>query len=379
MLEKTVRNNLGRLGPMLLRVGERSKGPLREELMRAVRAAETDPQTLEDLLNRIPANNIMLKDVAITICQRAVEMARMHGDLMVEVAMLERLARQLAAAGHKNEAADLSVEALDLIIRHSQGNEPAITAALFKQFLMTSQRLLTIRRTADSVDLLLRARDLAFEAMPTDPAFYMPQLAQALANLTKAYQALGRGTDVAASIQAEWELLTSLESIDDLSARDRLAGQLESRVSVLQDYIPRTEIIRAVSEAHEARLAAAAISEKPLVTEIRACRGVATVYDSLQCHDEAAAARENAELVWRRLAGSDLEAYGEGLAEVLMSRANQPRSDNEQAIELLREVVSIRRDIVDRRPGRGSSARLAETLMNLGDKLLRASKAAAFR
>jgi tetratricopeptide (TPR) repeat protein len=369
MLEKALRTGLHRLGPMILRVGERSEGPLREEFMRAVRVAETDFQTLEDLLGKIPANSVLLQDAAITMCQRAVGMARMEGDAMVEAAMLERLASRLDTTGHKDEAADLSMEALGLMVRDVQGDESSIASTLITQLLVTARRLRAVRRTADSVTLLHRARDLAFEVMPGDPAFYVTQLASVLTGLTKAYEVLGRGTDMAASARAEWDLLVNVRDIDDLTSKARVASHLESRVSVLQDYVPRVELLAALSEAHQIRLTAATVSDEPLLAEIQAWRGLAHAYEALRCREEMLVARENAELAWRHLTKRGLDVYGEGLAEVLMFRANHLSEGDEQAIDILREVVSIRRSIVSRQPGRNSSAALAQALLSLGGKL----------
>jgi tetratricopeptide (TPR) repeat protein len=369
MLEKAVRADLARLGPMILRIGERSEGPLRDEFTRAVLAAKADLPTLEYLLERIPADSVLLQDVAVTIGRRVVAMARIDGDTMLVAATLERLAGRLAGAGRKDKAADVSVEALDLIMLEAQGNETSNAGPLIAQSLATARRLRAADRTVESLAVLQRASGLARQSELVGPGLYLPQHAIVLANLTTTYKTLGRGADVAASAQSEWDLLKTLGNVGDAETQARLAGQMQSRASALQHYIPLGDILTAVSQAHDIRMAIAASSYEPLVAKMQAWRSLAEAYHTLHCNEEALAAGERAENACRQLATMDPENYGEDLAQILSFRANHVNRDSDQAISLLRELVTVRQAICSRRPSRENSHALSRALISFGHNL----------
>ena len=183
-LEKVLRSDLHRLGPVILRIGERSEGPLREEFIRALRAAEVDFDTLDVFLSAIPMQSVHLHTVAIAICQRAVELARKGGDALVVATMLERFASRLSKVGQNKEALDQSLEALNLILGEAQGEEAAVAVPLIAQLLVVAQRLRTIRRTTEAITYLNRARDLAQEVLADNPSLHVPQLSYVLGCLT---------------------------------------------------------------------------------------------------------------------------------------------------------------------------------------------------
>jgi tetratricopeptide (TPR) repeat protein len=368
-LERVLRSNLHRLGPIVLRIGERSEGPLREEFIRALRATEIDFQTLDSFLSAIPAQSVHLHIVALAICHRAVELARRDGDVLLVATMLERFAGRLSEVGQNKEALERSLEALGLILGDVEGEEATLAMLLVEQLLVVARRLITLRETAKAITYLDRAKDLAQDVLPGNPSLHGPQLSYVLAELTTIRVTLGNDDEIADSVQAEWNLFSLIGNLKTPAANVLLATQLLRRVRAFQSYFSQADLLAGVSRAHQAAMEAAALADEPPIAELQAWRELAQAYRSLGCAEEELSAAQNAEDICRSLMAADPLRYGADLANVLAFRADHAGGDHEIAIDFLKEVVVIRREILSQTPSRANLSALARALLGLGQRL----------
>jgi tetratricopeptide (TPR) repeat protein len=368
-LERVLRSDLHRLGPIVLRIGERSEGPLRDEFIRALRATEIDFQTLDEFLSAVPAQSVHLHKVAIAICQRAVELARRAGDALLVATMLERFASRLSEVGQNKEALEQSLEALDLILRDAQGEETTLAVPLVAQLLVVARRLITIRETAKAITYLDHARHLAEDVLPDNPSLHGPQLSYVLGELTAIRVTLGNDGEIADSVQAEWNFFSLIGCLKTPASNALLATQFLRRVRAFQSYVPRLDLLAGISRAHQAAIEAAALTDEPLIAELQGWRELAQAYRSLDCAEEELSAAQKAEDICRGLMAVDPLRYGADLANMLAFRADHVGGDHEVAIDFLKEVVAIRRRILSQTPSRANSSALARALLGLGQRL----------
>ena len=187
--------------------------------------------------------------------------------------------------------------------------------------------------------------------------------------LTTIHIALGRGAEITASVQAEWDLFSFIGNLDTSTSNALLATQLLQRVSSFQPYVSRADLLAAVSHARQVRMDSAAFADEPAISQLQAWRGLAQTYRMLDCSDEELSAAQEAEDICRGLAETDPQRYAADLADVLAFRAAHAGEDPETSIDFVKEVVSIRREIFSREPDRANSDELVRALLALGQEL----------
>jgi tetratricopeptide (TPR) repeat protein len=366
-LEKELRSELEKLGPAVLRIGERSEGPLREEFIRALRTADVDFGTLETFLQAIPVRSVHMHAVAVAISRRAVALAKKDGDALIAAAMLEGFADRLWQVGQNRESLRLSMEALELIAKGAEGEETSVPIALISQQVVVANRLRVMRRTAAAFGHIERALQLTRDVLPSNQSLYVPLMSQVLRRLTDLHLDMGDGDAITEDVMAEWQNFSHIGHLDGAAANSLLANEFFGRLSFLQRYIARTELLAAVVPAQQARMADAEIADDADLAVIRVLRGLANAYRLLDCPEAEHLAVAQAEQACRQALERNHPGAATELAKTLAFRADN--ADPESAIDYSRQIVALRRDGARIEPSRVNLGNLARALRALGQKL----------
>ena len=374
LLANALRVDLLPLGTRILNIGDVSEGPLREELMRAIRSATTDLHTLEALRKSIPPRSILLHDVAIAIGRRSVEIAAQSGDKSLLGAYLEKLATELEAAGYVHDALELSAQSLDLIKSADHGGDDLIAESIIAQSKRMAARLQNVHRAGESVAVLQQAKEVADQVTARSPDRGYQMLASVQSSLTSAYQALGYGDEVVTSVREEWNLASNLAQVTDLQCRSSLAAYFQHRASTLDRFLSRSDVLAMLAHSHEVRLEAAQNSHEPVTAEINAWSGLANAYQGLGMKSAAVEARNSSLLGLRLLYVQDPARYSGELAAALVSMAGDKGRDQIESSALLREGVGVRRSLASQSPSPKNTLALTQALVDLSNRLERSQE-----